>query len=212
MATHHGAIKARARAWLLGLTLTLSLALWGCGSESPERSTIDFTSPAVQANGVIRPNVRCGTGTLWLPMEWGPVPPDTEELAIYIGRYEHKKVDGKRKLVIPFGDLISHISPSLHGIEANTLPVKSRWSAFGTSSCPAEQGEKVVRKGQSILLQLFALDRTRRFRRLSRSLATELTEESLRQDGLASRSASAGELTGETLGTGQIVATYSPKQ
>jgi hypothetical protein len=188
----------------LGL-LAVTLALAGCGGGSSGTSTIDLRSPAVRSDGVIKSRYRCGAGSLWLPLEWGPVPSDTKELVAYIGRFKYKDLNGARKLVVPFGDLITHIKPSRRNMPANTFPPGVGWAAFGPISCP------LARRGQNVLLELFALDRTRANWELKGRLATRLTEEALDQDGPSTSSKSPGKLTQDALAAGHLVATYGPR-
>jgi hypothetical protein len=161
-----------------GVCAAVGLALlWsssGCGESSPGFAAIDFKSPAV-SQGTISPPYKCGGGSLWLPVEWGRVPPGTRELAIYMGHF-HYKAGGRRELVVPFADLVSHISPSVHRIPANGLPKGVSWSYFG-SSCP-------LRKGERVLQEVFAFDRVGD-RSMNRKLATRLTEEATRGKPLA---------------------------
>jgi hypothetical protein len=193
------------RAFGLG-TVVVALALAGCGSGStPITSVIDLKSSGIQANGVIRPNVSCGAGSLWIPLEWGSLPEDTKELAIYIGRFKYVKDGDARKLVVPFADLVSKIKPSEHRLVANVLPEGVSWSYFGRLSCPP------VRQGQNVLLQLFALDRIHG-RAMKQRLATRLAEEALakRQPDTAPRSP--GKLTSDVTAVGRLIATYGPPQ
>ncbi len=181
----------------------MAFLLGGCGSNgTPETSTIHFKSPAVGADGVIRADYECGAGTLWLPTKWGPIPPQTEELAVYIGRFKYKKVDGEKKLVVPFADLISHIKPSVRHIAANTFPPGISWSALGSNSCPT------ARLGQNILMELFAFDQSTSSRELNSRVATRLTEEAL--SGSDAESRVPGRLTQDAAGRGQFIATYGP--
>jgi hypothetical protein len=180
------------------------LALAGCGGGSPETSTIDLRSPAVLADGTIRASTSCGAGSLWLPLKWGAVPSGTKELAIYMGRFKYKKVDGARKLIVPFADLVSQIDPSQHGLAANTIPSGAAWSDFGQLSCPP------ARKGQNVLQEVLAFDRARPNRQLDPLLAARLTKEAL-EAGVADTSPrSPGALTDEATGIGRIIATYGP--
>lgn len=141
------------RVWQLAM-LIAALMVAGCGQSSSESSEIDFWSPAVEADGVISPRVSCGAGTLWLPLKWGSVPSETEELAVFIGRF--KEGDGAERLrTMPFGALVSGIDPGVRGIAANTFPPDVIPASFGPVSCP------LARRGQRIHLELFALDHMR---------------------------------------------------
>lgn len=193
-------------AWALGLVV-LALASAGCGSDSSssETSVIDLKSPGVEANGVIKPSVSCGEGSLWVPLKWGELPEDTKELAIFIGRFKYVNEGGKRKVFVPFADLVSKIKPTEHQLIANVLPEGVSWSFFGTLSCPP------VRTGQNILLELFALDSVHQ-RAMKQRLATRLVEEALRHPHPSESSRSPGKLTSDTAAIGRLITTYGPPQ
>lgn len=165
--------RGKGALWPLGL-IVATLVLAGCGSPSPARpalSAIDLESPALQANGELKPSTRCGWGSLWIPLRWRKLPKDTKELAIYLGRFKYANESGKRKVVVQFADLISKFKPSEHHVIANVLPEGISWSDFGTNCVTA-------RRGQKLLLEVFALDRIGR-RTITRAQATRLTEEAL---------------------------------
>lgn len=185
--------------------LAAALVLVGCGGGSSGSPAISFVSPGVEADGVIQPSIECGLGSLWLPLKWGEVPSDTKELAIYIGRFKYKKVGQDRKLVVPFGNLVSHISPSRRHIQPNVFPPEAGWSTIGPVSCPP------VRKGQNIVLALFALDRTRTERELKMPLAEKITAEALsdRKTSATPKSQEGGAMQ-DAVGAGHIIATYGP--
>lgn len=160
-------------AWPLGLIVAI-LVLAGCGSASsdnPALSIIDLKSPALQPNGELKQSVRCGWGSLWIPLEWGKVPHDTKELAVYLGRFKYANEHGKRRVVVQFADLISKFKPTEHRLVANVLPEGVSWSHFGANCV-------TPRRGQNLLLMIFALDRVGQ-RQITRPLATRLTEEAL---------------------------------
>jgi hypothetical protein len=199
------------RTWEWFCALALVALATGCaGSSSSTKlasrtQPIDFESTAVLTNGAIRPGVSCGSGSLWLPLKWGEVPTGTVELAVYIGRYEYKQTKDGRELRVPFGDLLSRIDPTLRGIAANTVPQGATWSTFGAPSCPP------VRRGQHVLQELFALDRSLAQRELGPRLATRLTKEALRANGEVEESVKTpGALTGDAVGVGRFFATYAP--
>lgn len=159
--------------WLLGLIGAI-LVLAGCGGSSPDSpalSAIDLESPALQANGELKPSTRCGWGAIWIPLHWGKVPKKTKELAIYFGRFKFANEHGRHRVVVQYADLVSKFKPSEHRLVANVLPEGISWSNFG-ASCVTAQG------GQHLLLEVFALDRIGR-RPITRAQATRLTEEAL---------------------------------
>jgi hypothetical protein len=168
-------------------------------------SVIDLKSPGVGADGVIKPSVHCGQGSLWVPLEWGALPADTKELAIFIGRFKYVKEEGTRKAFVPFADLVSKIDPAEHKLIANVLPGGVSWSFFGTLSCPP------MRKGQNILLELFALDRVHQ-REMKQHLATRLTEEALKHPHPSEGPRSPGKLTSDTAAIGRMIVTYGRPQ
>jgi hypothetical protein len=159
--------------WPLGLIAAI-LVLAGCGGASPNSPSllaIDLKSPALQANGELKPSTRCGWGSLWVPLQWGRVPENTKELAIYLGRFKYANEQGRRRVVVQFADLVSKFKPTEHRLVANVLPEGISWSDFGTNCVTA-------RRGQKLLLEVFALDRIDR-RPITRAQATRLTEEAL---------------------------------
>jgi hypothetical protein len=183
-----------------------AIALAGCGggSSSPVTAVIDLKSPGVDANGVIKSKVICGNGSLWVPLEWGPVPDDTRELAIYLGRFKHVKENGTSKVLVQFADLISKFKPTEDRLIANVLPEGVSWSYFG-NNC-------VARRGQTILLEVFALDSVHQ-RAMKRRLATRLTEEALKHPQPVEGPRSPGKLTSDTAAIGRMIVTYGqPRQ
>lgn len=198
-----GSKKPARYTWGLGL-VTAVLALASCGGgSSPAISVIDLKSPGLQANGELKPSTRCGWGSLWVPLEWGKLPEDTKELAIYLGRFKYDRENGKRKVVVHFADLVSKFKPTEHQLVANVLPEGVSWSSFGTNCLPPARG-----RGQSILLEVFALDRVRQ-RTMKRNLATRLTEEALADPNPTEGPRSPGELTGDAVAVGRLITPYT---
>lgn len=198
--------KAARYAWGLGLVAAALLTLASCGEGdgSPQvTSVIDLKSPGLQANGELKPSIRCGWGSLWVPLEWGKLPKGTKELAIYLGRFKYAKENGKRKVVVHFADLVSNFKPTEHRLVANVLPDGVSWSYFGTNCLPPPGG-----KGQSILLEVFALDSVRQ-RAMKRNLATRLTEEALADPNPTEGPRSPGELTEDAVAVGRLITPYT---
>lgn len=191
-------------AWGLVL-VAAALAMSSCGGDSspPVTSVIDLKSPGLQANGELKQSTRCGWGSLWVPLEWGKLPEGTKELAIYLGRFKYAKENGKRKVVVHFADLVSKFKPTEHRLIANKLPEGVSWSFFGTNCLSPGRGRK-----QSILLEVFALDRARE-RPVKRDLATRLTEEALADPNPAKGPRSPGELTEDAVAVGRLITRYS---
>jgi len=185
---------------MFGLVVAV-LVLAGCGGSAPVTSVIDLKSEGVQANGELKPSVRCGWGSLWVPLKWGEVPDDTKELAVYLGRFKNVKENGKRKVEVQFADLVSKFKPTERQLVANVLPEGVSWSWFG-NNCIAP------RKDVRLLLAVFALDNVRH-RTMNRSLATRLTEEALAEPNPTERPRSPGALTEEATAIGHLITTYT---
>jgi hypothetical protein len=184
--------------------LTLALVLMGCGRSSPDEvTTIRLESPAVQADGVVSSSHSCGGGTVWFPLKWGPVPPDTEELVLYTGRFSRKGEDRLPK--VPYGVLVTRIDPSIHGIATNTLPPGPIPSVYESSnSCPPKKGERT-------LIRLFALQQPIRHPALNSDSVVELTEAALGIESSAASSEWLEELNEETLASGRLIVTDSDR-
>jgi hypothetical protein len=186
---------------LAPVLIVLALILTACGSSSPVTSAIDFRSPAVE-DGVTQPSTHCGWGSIWVPVEWGDVPADTKELAVYIGRYKYVSEGGSRKLVVPFGELVSHIKPSVRQVPPTVLPDGASWSKVGSVSCP------IAANGQRLLIGLFALDRIQE-RTMTRSLAMQLTQEALKDPHPTEHPRSPGALTRDAAAASWFTTTYT---
>lgn len=191
--------------WPLGLIVAI-LGLAGCGSassDSPALSTIDLKSPALRPNGELKQSVRCGWGSLWIPLEWGEVPDDTKELAIYLGRFKYANEHGRRKVVVQFADLVSKFKPTEHRLVANVLPEGVSWSHFGANCV-------TPRRGQNLLLMVFALDRVRvGERQITRPLATRLTEEALARPQPTGEAQPLDKLVQDTTAVGRLITRYT---
>lgn len=191
----------------------IALMFAGCGQTSSEGSLrIQFGSPAIRPNGEIASSYRCGLGSVWLPLKWDAVPADTAELVLYFGQFSDETVAGTRRVEVPFAILIADIDPSVRSIPTNTLPEGVVPSYYRPSnSCPPK------RRGQSVVLQLFALDDTQQLARegiasasLDSEAAIELTEEALAPGESEPSSDLAATLTNEALAIGRFTATYGP--
>lgn len=196
-------LKRRGRRVLLLALIVMSVVLSGCGDSSPVTSVIDLKSPGVNADGVTKANVFCGYGSLWVPLQWGEVPDSSKELAILLARYKRVKEGGKQKVIVQFADLVSKFKPTEHRLLANVLPEGVNWSWFGTNCIP--------RKGQTLLLEVFALDRALPVsREIDKGLATRLAEEALAHPQPKEEPRSPGTLTHEAAGIGRMLVTYGP--
>ncbi len=194
--------------WGIGV-LVAALLVCGCGQGSSDStvSTIRLESPAVGADGVISPHVICGAGTLWIPLKWGAVPSGTKKLALYFGWFKQGAEAGGKRVVVPFGSMTWEIEPSVHGISSNTAPPGSEFSYFTVNNC------QLARKGQSYLVELFALDHAKGAvpESLTRSFVTGITEEALGVGRFAGSSGAETKLSEEALASGHFIATYGPK-
>ncbi|MFI5025989.1 MAG: hypothetical protein ACHQCI_04495 [Solirubrobacterales bacterium] len=182
--------------WAL-VVLTMALGLTGCGESAPVTAAIDLKSSGMEANGELKPNVLCGWGSLWIPLEWGEVPDDTEELAILLARFKYVKEGGKPKPTVLFADLVSKFDPTERKLVANVLPEGVSWSWFGENCVTSAQG-------QQVLLEVFALDKVRH-RKMDRRLATRLTEEALADPKATEGPRSPGELTEDAAAVGRLI-------
>jgi hypothetical protein len=158
---------------------------------------------------VISPRVRCGAGSTWLPLKWGSLPSGTEELVLYFGWFKRGAEAGGKRVVVPFGTTVRKISPSVHGIAANTFPEEYEYSYFTRNNCQPQ------RKGQSYLVELFALDHSQKRAPpeplLTRGFVTGITEEALGLGRFAGDSDAETRLAEESSASGHFVATYGPK-
>jgi hypothetical protein len=190
------------------ILVVMALVLAGCGNTSPAESTspvtsvIDLKSSGVEANGATRSNVHCGWGAIWVPLEWKAIPADTKELAIYIGRFKYVNEGGTRKLTVPYADLVSEIKPSLRRLSANVLPEGAGWSNVGSTSCP------VAKRGQHVLVEVFALDRRQAQREMKQRLAIRLTAEALADPHPSAGPREPGKLTRDAAAVGRFITTY----
>lgn len=187
----------------------VALMLVGCGQQSSSQtpaggSSIELSSPAVGADGVISPHVKCGAGTIWLPLKWGSIPSETEELILYFGRVRRVAVDGAQRIRVPFADMLSGINPELHGMAANTFPLGAEPLNFGfAENCLP------VRTGQKLLVELFALDHPQGVPP-NDEFVTRLAEEALGVAQYATASKAASEFREDALATGRFTAIYGP--
>src|SRR5689334_11854496 len=193
-------IGRNACAYVLVATVTV-LGLAGCGGSDPVTATIDLKSPGVRPNGELKPSIRCGWGSLWVPLEWGAVPDGTKELAVLLTRFKSVNEGDGQKPVVFFTDLVSKFKPTEHRLVANVLPEGVSWSYFGNNCVPSA-------KGQHLLLEVFALDNVRN-RKIDRRLATRLTEEALSDPNASEGPRSPGELTEDTAAVGRLITTYT---
>jgi len=181
------------------VAIAISLGMASCGGGSSTTTAIDLKSPGVQANGELKASVRCGWGSLWVPLEWGDVPADTKEIAILLARFKDVKDGNGQKPEVRFADLVSKFKPTEHRLVANVLPQGVSWSYFGTNCISSG-------RGQRILLEVFALDNVRD-RKVNRALATRLAEEALASPDATEAPRAPGELTEDATAVGHLITT-----
>jgi phosphatidylethanolamine-binding protein (PEBP) family uncharacterized protein len=142
--------------------LVLSVAIVGCGgtnAPSVDRSPeIAFRSPALTAGRVIPSSLRCDEKGIWLPLSWGPVPSNTQELVLYIARYGSpvRKADGEVSAGLIAQSLVVGLKPTLRGLATGRLPHGALIGFYGAGSsrtpiCPRKGG------AADLLFRLYAL-------------------------------------------------------
>lgn len=199
------------------------LFLAGCGGESssetvsdaPSKSEavsatpahISFGSPAIGPDGVIAPRYRCGGGSIWLPLRWEQAPPGTKEFVLYLGRYHYVdgEAQGQERLVVPFGILITQLDPSRRGVDGLPPEAEPVLTHHTLKSCVPSP-----KRGQNILLQLFALKRPLPHPGPQTGTVLDFTEAVLGSGSNPGDPRWVRELTEESLATAQIKATYPP--
>ena len=185
------------------LAVVIGLVLVGCGEKSSGSAEIRFWSPAVDADGVVAPNVQCGLGTLWLPLKWGSIPEGTKDLVIYFGRFVQPDPKQPSKLEIPFGSAFPEVDLGVHGVEANAYPAGSSPHYLTLTNCVPS------RSGQQYVAALFALNEPSLLPEpLSLDFAKRITEEALGVEDPVTVSPSAEELLDSTLASDSFTAIY----
>jgi phosphatidylethanolamine-binding protein (PEBP) family uncharacterized protein len=102
--------------------LLSALALAGCGSSSPAaipHTDISFKSPVIEGTK-IPALYTCDGKDISPPFEWGPVPPQTKELAILVLSIAPSLTPGRYEVAPVWG--IAGINPALHKIAAGQVP------------------------------------------------------------------------------------------
>jgi phosphatidylethanolamine-binding protein (PEBP) family uncharacterized protein len=144
--------------------LGLSAVIAGCGSTGASTSTpsaiaqIEFKSPAVTTGKVIPTHYVCDENEIWLPLQWGALPSNTVELALYVARFGPvvKTPTGASAAKLLAQSLVIGLKPSLRGLPAGKLPHGALIGFYGAGRkhspiCPPK-GNK-----QSLLFRLYAL-------------------------------------------------------
>jgi phosphatidylethanolamine-binding protein (PEBP) family uncharacterized protein len=172
-------------------------AIAGCGSgggaasAGPRRSQIPFGSPSIVGNRAsgkaptIPARFTCDGANTLPPLTWGPVPPGTAELAVFIFKVQRSvPSSGNGSVAVSVEWAVTGLSPKLHTISAGKLPHGAIVAGKRYSICPA--------KGQAgtYIFQVSAL---------SRRVAAPLHVKPLRL---------LQESEGSTVGSGLFTSTY----
>jgi phosphatidylethanolamine-binding protein (PEBP) family uncharacterized protein len=132
MRKRHGAIASAA--------LVLSLTAAGCANSSSPAVVIPFKSPALI--GATLPSLyTCDGRNVSPPLEWGPVPATTRELAVFVLGLTPNPATHRYKVSIEW--VIAGINPKLHRIAAGRLPAgayvgRNSHGQARYSVCPAK--------------------------------------------------------------------------
>jgi phosphatidylethanolamine-binding protein (PEBP) family uncharacterized protein len=103
--------------------LVLVLALAGCGGSSSSSAKVmplEFGSPVVSANGKLPTRYTCAGKNLPLPLEWGAVPADTTELALFVLGLTPNPATGGSKIAVQWA--VTGLKPTLHRLFAGKPP------------------------------------------------------------------------------------------
>jgi phosphatidylethanolamine-binding protein (PEBP) family uncharacterized protein len=106
----------------------LALISAGCGSggsttPSANVPVVAFGSPALAGSRVIPARFKCNNRDVWLPLQWGELPANTQELAMYIARFGSiKQVEGKVTAEVKASAVIVGIKPSLRKLSLGKYP------------------------------------------------------------------------------------------
>jgi phosphatidylethanolamine-binding protein (PEBP) family uncharacterized protein len=102
------------------VVLLLALACAGCGSgSSTSVATISFRSPAVVGSSIPALYTCAGKNTS-PPLEWGPAPPGTSELALFILGFTPAAVGNQYTVSVEWA--VAGLNPSLRKLAAGVLP------------------------------------------------------------------------------------------
>jgi phosphatidylethanolamine-binding protein (PEBP) family uncharacterized protein len=143
----------------------LAVAVAGCGSSATSSTTTEnkprvaFQSPALNTRGFIPASLRCSENKIWLPLRWGALPANAEELAIYVARFGKPAAtsSGSARAVLIAQQLIIGLKPTLHGLTVGKLPRGALIGRFEvgskrTSICPPKGSSK-----EGVLFRLYVL-------------------------------------------------------
>lgn len=144
----------------------LVLALAGCGSGAGTTAStrtvpsIPFTSPVLTPGKQIPASYKCNIRNVWVPLRWGTLPPQTQELAMYIVSFDAPKAapGGTAKAEIKATAVVVGLAPTLHGLSRGKYPHGVRVGVHkaageAVSICPAKGAT------QNLFFRLYALPR-----------------------------------------------------
>ncbi len=161
-----GLRNTRSRGGLVPALLMLALTLGGCGAAHHSAATqqppltvtmqrIVFRSPALNASSPIPAHYIC-SHNIWLPLQWGALPSNTEELVLYTGGFGSPRniAVGAKFTPLIAASLIIGLSPKLTGLPVGELPADTlRLVQTHVPVCPPRTG------GREFVFKLFALSR-----------------------------------------------------
>ena len=132
----------------------------GCSDTSAQskKATIAFQSPVLVSGKAIPARYTCNAQKIWLPVQWGALPPHTAELVLYIGRYSnaHTVVAGRLAPTLIAQSLVVGLKPTLHGLTTGDPPKGALIGYYEVHNKPASLCPP---KGttQNFLFRLYAL-------------------------------------------------------
>jgi phosphatidylethanolamine-binding protein (PEBP) family uncharacterized protein len=90
---------------------------------SEASSQTAFTSPALKSGDTIPKSFRC-TANIWLPLNWGPVPDNTAEIALNVQAFGQPQRENGRVVWTPVvaGSLITGLRPTFHALHVGKVP------------------------------------------------------------------------------------------
>jgi hypothetical protein len=182
-----------------GSFLVLLVSLGACdastkNSSAPTPSTgkpkIEFYSPVLTSANLIPDQYRCARG-IWLPLQWGTLPPDTGEVAFYVagfGRATSLSSGWSLRPVVS-ASLVVGVKPTLTRLGVGALPSGAFLLNEGPlAMCPT------ATHGRRFVFRIFAIPHAQR---VVRSLMNPYP-----QSGLLKK------LSRDALATGEFTATY----
>lgn len=138
----------------------LAVVFAGCSDTSAQgkKAKIAFQSPVLVSGKAIPARYRCNAQKIWLPVQWGALPPHTAELVLYIGRYGNARTvtAGKLAPALIAQSLVVGLKPTLHGLVTGNPPKGALIGYYEVKNKPASLCPP---KGatQNFLFRLYAL-------------------------------------------------------